>query len=89
MEWTKIGNPLTIFNLLIVASLAYIQALLFEFTSRNSNFLGGFCRKDRINDLSIFQLGLQGLLFYIKHDLNISFQFSKNFPVFSETKCVR
>ena len=89
MEWTKIGNPLTIFNLLIVASLAYIQALLFEFTARHSNFLGGFCRKDRVNDLSIFQLGLQGLLFYIKHDLDISFQFSKNFPIYSEIKCVR
>jgi len=82
MEWTKIANPLTIFNLLIVASLAYIQAILFEFDARISPFLGRFCRKDRINDLSVFQLGFQGLLFYIKHRLDISFQFSKNFPDF-------
>jgi len=83
MEWTKIGNPLTIFNLLIVASLAYIQAILFEFDARISPFLGRFCRKDRVKDLSVFQLGLQGLIYYIEQGLNISFQFSKNFPVFS------
>lgn len=84
MEWTKISNPLTIFNLLIVASLAYIQAILFEFDARISPFLGGFCRKDRINDLSIFQLGLQGLIYYARHRLHFSFQVSKNFPVFPD-----
>ena len=83
MEWTKIGKPLTIFNLLIVACLAYIQTILFEFDARISPFLGRFCRKDRVDDLSVFQLGLQGLLYYIRHDLQISFQFSKNFPEFS------
>lgn len=80
MERTKIGDPLTIFNLLIVASLSYILALLFEFTARRSPYLGLFCRKDQIDDLSVFQLGLQGLLFYIKQGYFFSFQFSKNFP---------
>lgn len=80
MEWTKISNPLTIFNLLIVACLAYILAILFEFDARKSPLLGRFCRKDRVNDLSVFQLGLRAILFFIKQQTCISFQFSKNFP---------
>lgn len=82
MARTRISNPLTIANLLIVASVAYIKVLLFEFEARTSPFLGRFCRKDRVDDLSVFQLGLQGLLYYIKHGLRVSFQFSKNFPDF-------
>lgn len=80
MEWTRISNPLTIFNLLIVACLAYILAILHEFDARKSAIIGRFCRKDRINDLSVFQLGLRAILHAIKHQLSISFQFSKNFP---------
>ncbi len=83
IEWTKISNPTTLFNLLIVACLAFIQSILFEFDARRSPFLAKFCRKDRLNDLSVFQIGYRGLKYYMRRGLNISFQFSKNFPVFS------
>lgn len=86
---TKISTPLTITHLLIVACLAFIQAVLFEFEARRSRHLSRFCRKDRINDLSVFQLGFRGLIFYIKHNLPISFQFSKNFPDSFAFKSVR
>ncbi len=89
IEWTKVSNPTTLFNLLIVACLAFIKAILFEFDARKSTYLGKFCRKDRLDDLSVFQIGLRGLIYYIKHRIPISFQFSKNFPVFSQTKSVR
>lgn len=77
---TKVSNPLTLFNLLIVASLAFIVAILFEFEARKSAYLSKFCRKHRVDNLSIFQIGLRGILYYIKKQLCISFQFSNNFP---------
>jgi hypothetical protein len=77
---TKISNPDTIFNLLIIASLAFILAILFEFDARRSPHLTKFCRKNRIKDLSVFQIGFRGILYYLKRSLCISFQFSKNFP---------
>lgn len=82
MGRTRISNPTAISNLLIVAAVAYIKVLLFEFDARRSPHLGKFCRKDRVGELSVFQLGLQGLLYYIKNGLKVSFQFSKNFPEF-------
>lgn len=77
---TKINKPDTLFNLLIVASLAFIMAILFEFDARKSPHLSKFCRKHRVDDLSVFQLGFRGLIYYIKKRLRFSFQFSKNFP---------
>lgn len=77
---TRIANPQTLSNLLIVVSLAYILALLAEFDMRRSQYLSRFCRKDRINSLSIFQIGLRGIRFAIKHGYCLSFQFSNNFP---------
>lgn len=77
---TKINNATTLFNLLIVACLAFIIAILFEFDARQSGQLSKFCRKDRIANLSVFQIGLRGLIYYIKKHLRFSFQFSKNFP---------
>ena len=77
---TKICNPQTLFNLLIVASLAFIIAILFEFEARKSPHLSKFCRKQRVDDLSVFQIGFRGILYYIKKRLCISFQFSNNFP---------
>lgn len=79
---TRICDPERLHNLLIVAALAFILAIIFEPQARNSKFLSQFCRKDRIESLSIFQLGLRGLNFYIDNLLLISFQFSKNFPKF-------
>jgi len=63
-----------------VASLAFIICILFEFDARTSAQLGKFCRKDRIDSLSVFQIGLRAVRFYARHALNLSFQFSKNFP---------
>ena len=77
---TKINKAQTLDNLLIVAALAFILAILFEFEARSSQHLPKFCRKDRVNKLSVFQLGLRAILFYIKKRLRLSFQFSKNFP---------
>lgn len=77
---TKISKPQTLFNLLIVASLAFIIAILFEFDARRSPHLSKFCRKQRIDQLSVFQIGFRGILYYIKKQLCISFQFSNNFP---------
>jgi hypothetical protein len=77
---TRIEEPQTLFNLLIVASLAFIICILFEFDARTSAQLGKFCRKDRIDSLSVFQIGLRAVRFYARHAMNLSFQFSKNFP---------
>ena len=77
---TKINKATTLHSLLIVASLAFLLAILFEFDARQSQYLSKFCRKDRINSLSVFQLGFRGILFFIKKKLCFSFQFSKNFP---------
>jgi len=77
---TKIANPETLFNLLIVACLAFILSILFEFDARKSPYLADFCRKDRIDDLSVFQLGYRGIKHYAKKGMQIIFDFSKNFP---------
>lgn len=77
---TRIEATDTLFNLLIVAGLAFIISILFEFDARKSPHLSKFCRKGRIHSLSVFQIGFRGLRHYIKHGLNISFQFSNNFP---------
>ena len=77
---TKINDPETLFNLLLVACLAFFIAILFEFDARRSPHISKFCRKQRVDDLSVFQLGYRGLIFYIKKRLRFSFQFSKNFP---------
>jgi len=77
---TRISNPETLFNLLIVACLAFILSILFEFDARKSPYLADFCRKDRINDLSVFQLGYRGIKHYAKKGMQIIFDFSKNFP---------
>lgn len=77
---TKMQDPERLSNLLIVASLAFILAILFEFDARRSPHLSKFCRKDRLQSLSVFQLGLRGILFYINRHPGISFQFSNNFP---------
>ena len=82
---TKIEDPERLFNLMIVACLAFILAILFEFEARRSKYLPQFCRKDRIDSLSVFQLGLRGLLFYIKRRLLISSNFqttSRNLIVY-------
>jgi len=65
---TKITNPEMIHNLLIIAALAFILAILAAFEGINSKLLPKFIRKDRINSLSIFQIGLRTI------------QFSNNFP---------
>lgn len=77
---TKIDKPETLYNLLIVACLAFIISILFEFEARKSTHLPKFCRKERVDDLSVFQLGYRGLKYYIKKRFKINFQFSKNFP---------
>lgn len=77
---TKINKAGTLFNLLIVACLAFIIAILFEFDARRSKHLPKFCRKNRIDDLSVFQIGLRGLIFFINKRIRLSFKFSKNFP---------
>ena len=77
---TKIEEPQRLFNLIMVAALAFILVILFEFEARKSKYLPEFCRKERIHFLSVFQLGLRGLNFYIERRLSISFQFSNNFP---------
>ena len=77
---TKIDKPEMLFNLLIVASLAFITCILFEFDARRSPHLGKFCRKDKVDSLSVFQIGFRAIRHYIKNGLAISFQFSKNFP---------
>lgn len=77
---TRVDQPQILFNLLMIASLAFIVCILFEFDARNSKHLGRFCRKDRVDSLSVFQLGLRAVRFYAKHAINLSFQFSKNFP---------
>jgi len=77
---TRIDDSDTLFNLLIVASLAFIISILFEFDARRSPHLSRFCRKQRSQSLSVFQIGLRGLKYYIRHGLYISFHFSNNFP---------
>ena len=77
---TRICEPERVHRLLIIAALAFILAIVFEPQARNSPFLAQFCRKDRTHFLSIFQIGLRGLQYYIENLLDISFHFSKNFP---------
>ena len=77
---TRINDAARLFNLLMVAALAFIVAVLFEFQARRSRLLPMFCRKDRIDSYSVFQIGLQGLQFYIKSGIPTPFQFSMNFP---------
>ena len=77
---TRIEDPHTLCNLLIVAALGFIISILFEFDARKSPHLSRFCPKQRSHTLSVFQIGLRALRYYIRHHLNISFQFSNNFP---------
>jgi hypothetical protein len=77
---TRIDDTFRLFNLLIVASLAFILAILFEFDARRSPHLGKFCRKDRVSSYSVFQIGLMAILYYSDKAIPIPFQFSKNFP---------
>lgn len=77
---TKIVCPEMIFNLLIVAALAFILAILAAFEGIQSEFLPKFIRKDRVKNLSIFQIGLRTLKFFLNKQHCFSFQFSNNFP---------
>lgn len=77
---TKVCNPETLFNLLIVAALAFIISILFEPTAKKSEYLPKFLRKDQVEKYSIFQIGLRGLRFFIKRRLSIYFHFSNHFP---------
>ena len=77
---TKITNPEMICNLLIIAALAFILAILAAFEGRNSELLPKFIRKDRVNSLSIFQIGLRTIRFLTQKQHCFSFQFSNNFP---------
>lgn len=77
---TRISDAARLFNLLLVAALAFILTVLFEFDARRSIHLPMFCRKDRVDSYSVFQIGLLGLQFYVKNTIPTPFQFSKNFP---------
>lgn len=77
---TRITNPEMIFNLLIVAALAFILAILAAFEGINSDLLPKFIRKDRVKFLSIFQIGLRTIKFFFNKQHCFSFQFSNNFP---------
>lgn len=77
---TKIDNPETLRHLLIVAALAFIAAILVNFQARKSPHLPKFCRKDRIEDLSFFQIGRRAIKFFAKNRIRISLQFSNGFP---------
>lgn len=77
---TRLSHTYRLFNLLIVASLAFILAILSEFDARRSPHLGKFCRKDRLDSYSVFQIGLMAILYYVDKAIPIPFQFSNNFP---------
>ncbi len=77
---TRISNPEMIFNLIIIAALAFILAILTAFEGINSELLPKFIRKDRVKNLSIFQIGLRTIKFLCQKQHCFSFQFSNNFP---------
>lgn len=86
---TKVSNPQTLAHLLIVAALAFIAAILSHIQARQSGQIPRFCRKDRINSLSLFQIGLRAIRFFDKERIDIFLDFSKCFPIFFPNISVR
>lgn len=77
---TKVNNPQTLAHLLIVAALAFIAAILTCTQARKSSLFPRFCRKDRVQYLSFFQIGLRAIRFFDKEHIEISLEVSKSFP---------
>ena len=83
----RIEDPQRIQNLLIVVALAFLFAFAIGKVAKKIGInLTLIYRKDRINSLSHFQLGLKIWQYCIKNQHCISFFFSKNFNFFI---CVR
>lgn len=76
---TKVENPETLKNLLIVASLAYVFAILTYKQALESQNIGAFCRKDRIESLSVFQIGFRAIKYFIEIQCAIIPDYSKWF----------
>ncbi len=69
---TKVDNPESLSHLLIVAGLAYIFCLLFGSKDvRQSNHFSKCFRKDRLNDLSVFQIGFRFWKYFIANNIPI------------------
>ena len=77
---TKVENPQTLAHLLIVAALAFIAAILTHTQAQESSQLPRFCRKDRAQHLSLFQIGLRAIRFFDKERIDIALDLSKSFP---------
>jgi hypothetical protein len=82
----KISNPERIDKLLMVVCIAFLLVFaLGTFKKQLNPFMPKFVRKDRINQLSVFQLGLRAIQYFIKEAINLFPEFSndyfKNFSV--------
>ena len=76
----RIKKPEILHALLILVSIAYLVTAAFgAFESKWKQFRAKFARKDRMQELSIFQIGLRAIGYCIKNRIKIPPKFSKNF----------
>jgi len=77
---TRLKEPERIFNLLMLVAIAFLIVAAFgAFEQQWQHFKTKFARKDRIEHLSVFQIGLRALLFCFEKQIKLFPQFSKNF----------
>lgn len=77
---TRIAEPCRLQSLLLVTCLAYLLTFSFGKQVREKvNFIGKFCRKERLYELSIFSLGLNALQYLIDFQKAIPPNLSMNF----------
>lgn len=84
---TRIKDPKRLFNLLLIVAIAFLIVAAFgAFEQQWQHFKAKFARKDRMEQLSVFQIGLRAIKFCIDKRIRLFPQFSKNFFVYF---CVR
>lgn len=77
---TRLKDPERLFNLLILVAIAFLIVAAFgAFEQQWQHFKAKFARKDRIKQLSVFQIGLRAFLFCMDNHISLFPQFSKNF----------
>lgn len=76
----RIKDPDRLFNLLIIVAIALLLVTAFgNFKKQWLPFVAQFARKDRLNQLSTFQIGLRAINHCIENRIRLFPQFSKNF----------
>ena len=76
----KINNPDRLSTLLMIVCIAFLMVFAFgTFDKKLAPYLARFMRKDRVDDYSVFQIGLRGMQHFIKEKIKLFPKFKKKY----------